>query len=139
MKFDWKDFLDLARYLLAQLETDPAIPQEATFRCAIGRAYYAAYGYTRNYAIDWLGFQRKTKLEEKSQEHGALRNFLKLKRRRNIAERLESLRTWRNICDYEDNLQDLQFPEDLAAALNDADFIFRNLEPPKKNRGGGAP
>lgn len=97
MAFDWKEFLELARFLQAQLQAKANLPQEAAYRCAIGRAYYAAYGYAHKYASTWLGFKGKTKPEEKSQDHGALKAFSKSKRRWKIGEYLDSLRNWRNM------------------------------------------
>ncbi|MCI0641530.1 MAG: hypothetical protein L0Y72_12835 [Gemmataceae bacterium] len=75
MPFDWKHFLEIARFLEAQLRADSTLPQEAVFRSAIGRAYYAAFGYARWYAVTWLGFHGKSKSEDKSQEHGLLKAF----------------------------------------------------------------
>lgn len=44
MSFDWDDYLHLARYLLG-LEGIPT--QEALERCAVSRAYYAAFWKAR--------------------------------------------------------------------------------------------
>lgn len=42
MSFDWRECLDLARKLHADENAD-----EAAYRCAIGRAYYAAFHASR--------------------------------------------------------------------------------------------
>jgi hypothetical protein len=48
MAFDWHEFLLLARWLQAQ-GTSIGISGEAVARCAMGRAYYAAYGHAHRY------------------------------------------------------------------------------------------
>ncbi len=44
MSFDWEQYLDLARYVSGQSKNQPS--QEAMLRCAISRAYYAAFNQT---------------------------------------------------------------------------------------------
>jgi hypothetical protein len=131
MAFDWREFLNLARWLQEQVEAKAAISSEAAFRSAISRAYFAAFGHALHYARTWLGFQGKGKTEDKSQEHGALRAFLKSKRRAKVAEKLNQLRIWRNRCDYEEDLQDFDLPSQLEAALEAAEYVFQSLIPPK--------
>jgi len=103
MPFEWRDFLDVARFLRAYCDhgfskgegpcrlngetfstwpascaphdKDPSLPLEAAFRTAIGRIYYAAFGHALEYSKEWLGFKGKKKPEEKTQEHGAVRAF----------------------------------------------------------------
>jgi hypothetical protein len=132
MAFNWRELLNLARWLRAQAETTADISSEAAFRSAIGRAYFAAFGHAHQYARTWLGFQGKSKAEDKSQEHGALRAFLKSKRRAKVAEKLNQLRIWRNRCDYEEDLQAFDLPSQLEAALEAAEYVFEALAPPKK-------
>ena len=43
MPFNWREYLELARFLAGQ--AGPGFSQEAAARAAISRAYYAAYGY----------------------------------------------------------------------------------------------
>ncbi len=128
-------FLDLARFLEAQIRAQAFPFPETAYRCAIGRAYYAAYGHAHKYARTWLAFQPKTKWEEKSQDHGALRAHLKSRRRKNVADRLELLRCWRNLCDYEDNLEGFDYPSHFTAAVAAADYVFQSLIPPPPSTG----
>src|SRR5271170_2858710 len=121
MPFEWREFLDVARFLRAH-DTDPSLPLEAAFRTAIGRTYYAAFGHALEYSKEWLGFKGKKKPEEKTQEHGAIRAFLRLKRRAMVAAKLDQLRNIRNLCDHEKSLDDISFDENLAAALEDAEY-----------------
>lgn len=99
---------------------------EAVLRSALSRTYYGAFCYARNYARDWLGFRPRND----GDDHGRLRHHLKARRRHGIADRLDRLRQWRNACDY---LDDLAFDPQatLPAALQEADFIFASLAPPK--------
>jgi hypothetical protein len=131
MAFDWREFLNLARWLKDQASANAGFSTEAAYRCAMGRAYYAAFGHAHRYARTWLNFLGKTRPEDKSQEHGALRAFLKSKRRAKVAEKLNQLRYWRNQSDYEEDLQGFDFPTELDAALQAAEYVFQSLVPPK--------
>ncbi len=44
MSFDWQEYLDLARNMSGESSNPPS--QEACLRCAISRAYYAAFNQT---------------------------------------------------------------------------------------------
>jgi hypothetical protein len=123
MAFDWRENLELARWL--QNNVPPGISMECALRCAIGRAYYAAYGHALNYAKAYLSFVP----QKASEDHGRLRSHLKQKRRQQVSESLDRLRGWRNDGDYEPN-----YPGDLGItlqyALEDADYVFSGLPPP---------
>lgn len=81
--FDWRDFLDTARFLGAQAGVGTRA--EAACRTAVSRAYYAAYGHALHYASNYLGFVPRTKPEEKSQDHGRLKAHLRSRKRANAA------------------------------------------------------
>jgi hypothetical protein len=124
MPFDWRENLTLAEWL--QANTPPGMSRECACRCAIGRAYYAAFGHALTYARDYLGFTPNYDADD----HGALRRHLKEKKRQKTSECLERLREWRNACDYSD-----QFQGDLEAtlinALEEARYVFDSLPPPR--------
>jgi hypothetical protein len=61
MAFDWREYLVLARWL--QTNTPPGMTEEGARRCAVSRAYYAAFCYARNYARDFLGFTPRNDAE----------------------------------------------------------------------------
>ena len=123
MPFDWKEYLVLARSL--QLQAGSAGNPEAFLRSALSRAYYGAFCYARNYARDWLGFQPRNDADD----HGRLREHLKQKRRRAVADKLQRLREWRNECDYHDQLSfDPQTV--LNRALSEASYVVSSLTPP---------
>src|SRR5262249_42329931 len=117
MAFDWREYLELARWL--QANPPPGLSGEAAYRCAISRAYFAAFGYALQYATQYLDFSPR----EGSDDHGRLRAHLKSKRRHRTAQSLDRLRDWRNSCDY-----DREFSADLAAilvsALTEAQYVF---------------
>lgn len=128
MAFDWREYLELARFLHAQ--AGHSISNEAAWRGAVSKAYLAAYGHAYRYACDYLGFIPRSKPEEKSQDHGRLRVHLK-SRRYAISRRLVDLRSWRNACDYEDHLPaPTPLPETAVSAIAAADYVFRSLTPP---------
>jgi hypothetical protein len=85
MPFDWKEYLALARALQQQAGSAPN--PEAVFRSALSRAYYGAFCYARNYARDWLGFHPRNDADD----HGRLREHLKQRRRRSVADKLQPL------------------------------------------------
>jgi hypothetical protein len=121
--FDWAGYLALARWL--QTNTPPGVSQEAAWRAAVGRAYYAAFGHARKYASAYLGFTPRNDAED----HGRLRAHLRQRRRRATADCLDRLRGWRNECDYLDAVPgDLQVT--VTSALEEADYVFRSLVPP---------
>jgi len=49
MSFDWSQYFDVSRELAEQAKGASAPLQEARFRAAISRAYYAVFGQARNY------------------------------------------------------------------------------------------
>lgn len=101
MPFDWKDFLSLAKELSNYSGTSSL--QEAAARSAVSRAYYAAFCWALDYASMQLGFQRSGKAED----HTSLRQLLQQSNRPQTASKLNSLRIWRNLCDYEASVVNL--------------------------------
>ena len=98
----------------------------------MSRAYYAAYGHAHVYACTYLDFAPRTRAEDKSQDHGKLRNHLKSRRRSQVSQKLDRLREWRNACDYERELTNVDFPPQLTLALQHADYVFQVLVPPQR-------
>ena len=97
MVFQWCDFLDIAQYLYSQGKMN-TIPQEAAYRSAIGRAYYAAYCHSREYAISKLQFQPD--MDDPVKDHTRLRIHLYKRGCPKEAKYLDDMRQWRNNCDY---------------------------------------
>ena len=102
MRFDWREFLDLAYFLGG--ERDIRYSQESAYRSAVSRAYYAAFCYARNYARDNEEFTPTGSPED----HRKLREHFRRRKRVNIAACLDELRRWRNDCDYEDIVNNVE-------------------------------
>lgn len=96
MSFDWRDFLAVANFLRNQ--SGPGVPRDAALRSAVSRAYYAAFCHSRDYAKAKLGYVSPGTPEE----HRDLRRFFAQNGFGKIANWLDKLRDWRNLCDYED-------------------------------------
>lgn len=79
---------------------------EGAKRSAVSRAYYAAFCSVRNYAAQHLNYS----IQHSSQDHRQLLNHL----RRigtapwdDVENKLRDLRQYRNRCDYEDSVSNL--------------------------------
>ena len=130
--FDWKDFLELARYLnnrAAQTNVE-----KASKRSAVSRAYYAVYCFLRDFAEKNLSFSP----QRTSDDHYLLVKYLldlpdaipneygRFKEQlRDIADTLRELRVYRNQCDYDANVENLDFLA--AASIANADRVFNNI------------
>jgi hypothetical protein len=119
MPFDWKEYLALAQHL--QQQSTSEFSQEAALRCAVSRAYYAAFCHARNYARD----HQKYVLTNKPDEHARLRQHYQKRGDVALASALELLRQWRNQCDYNDNVSNLSLM--IVGAVSGAQKIFDTL------------
>lgn len=119
MAFNWREYLHLARYL--QIGGGSHISQEAAFRCAVSRAYYAAFGHARNYARDRHGFSPTYQ----SQDHRLVREHFRGRGRVDVARKLDNLRHWRNRCDYDDTVSNLSSL--LTSAMIQAEGVINRL------------
>jgi len=118
MQFDWREYLNLAQSLA---QSTYCFNQEAAFRCATSRAYYAAFCYARNYARDKQDFSPTYK----SEDHRLIRKHFKGKGMCKIVRFLENLRQWRNDCDYDDIVPNVSL---LAKnAINEAQKLINIL------------
>jgi len=128
MPFDWREFLDVARFLRGQ--TGAGFSPEAGLRTLIGRAYYAAFGHALCYARDYLGFVPRRRVEDRAQDHSRLRAHLRQRRRSLVSDKLWEMRDWRNVCDYDDNPPSFDFAQRAADAMTAADYVINALPPP---------
>jgi len=122
MTFDRTEFLRLARDLQQRADAVglPFAP-EAAKRTAVSRAYYAAFCHARNYAERSLGFQRSGS----GQDHASLRTYFRQQNDEvleEIAAHLDEVRTWRNQCDYDDEVEELDAI--VRSAIQNAEFII---------------
>lgn len=116
MPFNWKEYFTLAQYL--EKCADDSFSKEATLRTGIGRIYFAAYNIGRNFAVTRQGFAAS----KTSDDHAKLIIHFKTKRATGIGLKLENLRNKRNLCDYEQEV------ENLEEMFNEAIEIFNKLE-----------
>jgi hypothetical protein len=70
----------------------------------VSRAYYAAFCYARAYAIQHLGFRPSYT----PNDHGRLASLFPARGMPVIWQYLDDLRYWRNLCDYDDVVPDLE-------------------------------
>ncbi|MBI4556899.1 MAG: HEPN domain-containing protein [Candidatus Hydrogenedentes bacterium] len=118
MKFDWSNYLVLARALVGQ-ESKPA-EREAQFRAAVSRAYYAAFCSARNYLRD-----RDPDVPDSGEAHIYVQNAFEqddAENRRRIGNVLRRLRISRRKADYDD-----QFPgveHECTVSIRRADQIL---------------
>jgi uncharacterized protein (UPF0332 family) len=111
MIFDWREYLILAENLCTNSHTFPN--QEACFRVAISRAYYAAFCTARNYAKDYddLSLHRTGKDHNTVKNHYVSANNFdsqQNRKRRLIGSNLHRLRNLRNKADYDDIFSSLE-------------------------------
>lgn len=117
MPFDWKEYLELAKALVHQAHG--AGFTEARQRTAVSRAYYGAFGFAREYAEKHLQF----KPTHQPKDHQDLREHFKRVGKAQLASRLNKLRSWRNACDYDNQVPDLQ--DCVREAIKVADQVIR--------------
>lgn len=104
MSFDWWQYLNVAKQL-AGITTTTA-NQEAKFRAAISRAYYAAFLKARNHLRDREGYS----IPRTSDAHKYVSDQFNLSSeplRQLVAEKLVKLRLYRRQADYVDTFPGL--------------------------------
>jgi uncharacterized protein (UPF0332 family) len=104
MNFDWSEYLYLAQELAGEAQNP--VTDEARFRAAISRAYYAAFCNARNHLRDEDG---DNAIPKEGVHSYVRRQFQKSsdRRRRKIGADLNRLLTDRQQADYEDSVMNL--------------------------------
>jgi len=120
MTFDWREYLSIAKILVAS--NTMGFAKEAATRSAVSRAYYAAFCFARNHARDHPGYIPKND----ESEHSAVPAYFRQRRMYNIADRLGRLRQWRNECDYADVVREVDSMAENA--LQTSEYIIVNLD-----------
>lgn len=95
MSFQWSDYIDIARFLLANVGV---INEEAAYRSAISRAYYAAFCHAKYFAKDNFGFEPS----DSAEDHRDLKDHFQRSGKNDVFRKLQRLRQWRNSSDYDD-------------------------------------
>lgn len=122
MSFNWQEFLLLADGLSQQ--PDLFSSEEAGYRTAISRAYYAAFCAARNFARG----RGEIMVSGYGEDHErVIRHFQRSgdKEGRKVADLLRALRTKRNAADYEDSLTAPH--ADAHIAVMEAGQVFKAL------------
>ncbi len=119
MVFDWREYLQLSKFL--QLQPQVGYTQESAFRCAVSRAYYAAFCHGRNYARDKQSYSPSYDFRE----HALVRKHFRQKGMVGVASMLDILRQWRNSCDYDDDVPALNSL--LGSSISESEKILSQL------------
>lgn len=119
MNFNWRDFLDLAQFLRSGVGN---YSQEAAFRSSVSRAYYSAFHPALKYANSNLSFNPPNDRSV----HKAVRKCFQKNGMKDIADSLQRLSKWRNMCDYDDSVVNLNSGL-VPNALTEADFLLKKF------------
>ncbi|MGH9831336.1 MAG: hypothetical protein ACREDR_49665, partial [Blastocatellia bacterium] len=121
MVFEWRELLVLSDMLRKNRADFPN--EQAVFRTAVSRAYYAAYGHASQVAaIKYSFMPSKT-----PDDHTQLRLHFRGRKMHALADKLDDLRKWRNKCDYDETADDVD--DRMAAnAISRADYVIKTLK-----------
>jgi hypothetical protein len=120
--FDWRDYLELANALGGVQGSSISVHvSDSTDRCAVSRAYYAAFCHARNHAEARLGFMPTGR----GNDHWLLRQHLSAVGMNDVARPLRRLHGWRKPCDYEDTVANLAVK--VRDALREATAVVSRL------------
>jgi hypothetical protein len=127
MAFDWGQYLKLAEFLKDKGEA--GFNEEASARCAVGRAYYAAFCHARDVAQKNGLVLRRT-----GEDHTSVRDYYKARGMAVVANKLDTLRQWRADCDYRLDVGDMftKKPAVLDLAIMHARYVLTTLRPTSK-------
>ncbi len=126
MSFDWSEYLNIARELAGQ--STVLSSAEAKKRCAISRAYYAAFCSARNHLRDK---DNDLNIPVGGDAHGYVRRQFKTSKdkvRREVGEDLARLVAKRNLVDYKDDITSLaNLDGETYLALNWSQEVISDL------------
>ncbi|MEK7396088.1 MAG: hypothetical protein AAB116_04030 [Candidatus Poribacteria bacterium] len=103
MAFKWSEYFDLAKFLYSNSSSFCQITQEAAYRSAVSRAYYAAFCHSREYARSNYGFVPTGTGED----HRLVRDVFRRRGISEISDRLKALHQWRKMCDYDNKVNNI--------------------------------
>ena len=125
MSFNWSEYLNIARELAGQATASSS--DEAKKRCAISRAYYAAFCSARNYLRDK---DNDLNIPVGGDVHGYVRRQFKTSKdkvRREVGEDLARLAIKRKNADYEDIVPLRNLDDETYVALNWSQEVISDL------------
>lgn len=123
MKFDWIEYNDLAREIIKVNHTC-LIKPEASWRCAISRAYYSAFCEARKYLDEVEGIRAT---EKGSVHQWVISKFIdgpNIKQK--IGKNLKELLIERKRADYESNSFNISLKK-AELCIKKADFVIADL------------
>lgn len=124
--FDWEQYLHVA-YMLKAPSYNGAqwayqISQEARYRIAISKAYYALFHFARKYAIVKLNYQ----VVKQDAHRDLIECFEKYERP--MAQKLRRIRNYRADCDYQNVLSPSRLEDYLNDSLKTAQNEIKNIK-----------
>lgn len=121
MSFNWMYYFDLAKWLDV---STPSELSEAAKRTVVSRSYYSSHHLARQYA---LNSKTPPTLKNDGTDHRTLINYYKSYGKKPIIGNcLYDLLTWRQMCDYTDNVPNL---DDMTTnAIKRAQQIINQLQ-----------
>lgn len=101
MPFSWKEYQSIALYLENMIgnndnQEQHYFSQEAVFRTAISRLYYAIFNISLEFACNNYNYN-----PPKENKHNDLINFLSNNYSNDFSRQLKRIRKYRNECDYD--------------------------------------
>lgn len=98
MSFKWSDYCDITIFLRDHADAS-AISEESAYRCAVSRAYYAAFRHALNHAKDNGDYNEPTL----ANSHYFIREYYQQKGMIQVSKQLGRLHIWRKEADYDDD------------------------------------
>lgn len=128
MSFKFTEFLEVAHHLDRQgrSQNKLSFSKEAAVRCAVSRAYYAAFHHAR----DYVAFKSWYNPTRRGDDHDAVRKALRDHNKKNDAARLRRLRVWRNQSDYDLFIPSPDYKNMSYSGLQQASLLHKNLTYP---------
>ena len=120
MSFDWRRYAELAKQITDRFEGTEL--EVASRRSAVSRYYYSAFCFARNIARDRFVF---TSRGDQDDHKDVPIYYEKERRMTHVASRLRQLRIWRNMCDYNDEVDNL--PILVENSATSAEDVFKLL------------
>ena len=124
MTFDWVEYLTLARCVVAKGDL-ATVSAESRFRCAAGRAYYAALCTAAAYLSADIG---ETPPQDHEYHEFVISRFRDAQERswKRVGSWLDQLREHRRHADYDGSVRNWPSKADLSIALSEG--AIRDLE-----------
>lgn len=101
MVFDWKEYFKQSEFLIRW--SGDEFNEESAKRSGVSRAYYGVFCLFRDYAANIGAIE----ISGESEDHSALRRYFRRSGDIVTYEELNDIRTWRNQCDYDNEIDNI--------------------------------